>query len=233
MRILIANDDGVNSEGILILANAAKKFGEVIVVAPLTEQSAKSHAITIRSGMTYHEMSDITEGVKTYALEASPADCVRFAKYYLNDEYDIVFSGINNGFNLGEDILYSGTVGAASEGVLTKAKAIAFSTKHNNFQYAKNWIDQTIEYIFTNKLLDKTDLLNVNIPLEPKGIKITKQGTTNFQTHFTYQEGMVWQKGKPDFSLDKDIDSDVKAVNDGYISISPLTVDRTDHKFFS
>lgn len=232
MRILITNDDGVNSEGIKILAEAASKIGEVIVVAPLTEQSAKSHAITIKNGMQYFEVDDIVSGVKTYAVDATPADCVRFAKYFLKDNYDIVFSGINNGFNLGEDILYSGTVGAATEGVLTGAKAIAFSTKHKNFEYAKLYIDKVIAYIFENNFLDKTNLLNVNIPLEPKGIKLTKQGNTNFDTYFTLEEGLVWQKGKPDFSLDQKIDSDVKAVHEGYISICPLTTDRTDFDFF-
>ena len=227
MRILITNDDGIFAPGIRLLAEKAVKYGEVIAVAPEREQSAKSQAITIRRGLKFKELDEIVAGVKTYALDSTPADCVRFAKYYLKDDFDIVFSGINNGYNLGEDILYSGTVGAASEGVLAKGKAIAFSCTYNNFSEIEKWFDKIMDFILENKLLDKGDLFNVNVPLNAKGIK-THQGETNFETNFALEGSLVWQRGKPNFDKDVSGTSDVNAIYNNYISISPLTVNRTD-----
>lgn len=232
MRFLITNDDGVNSEGLKLLAEKVNKYGDVIVVAPFREQSAKSHAITIRKGLEFYELDDIVDGVKTYAVNGTPADCVRVARYYLKDNFDVVLSGINNGFNLGEDILYSGTVGAATEGVQTKAKAIAFSSKYNSLEYAEEWFDRVFTFIFDNGLLDRADLINVNFPLNPRGIKIAKQGSTFFETHFPYENDLVWQKGKPNFDLDKDPDTDVYNINNSYITVTPLLIDRTDYKAF-
>ena len=107
MRILVTNDDGVNAQGIKILANVAKKFGEVVCVAPIYEQSGKSHCIDIKEPFVVKKYNDILPEVKTYVVDSTPADCVRIAYYYLKEDFDIVFSGINNGYNLGEDILYS------------------------------------------------------------------------------------------------------------------------------
>ncbi len=229
MRFLITNDDGVNSQGLKLLATKANKYGEVVVVAPFREQSAKSHAISIRKGLEFYELDDIALGVKTYAVNGTPADCVRVARYYLKDNYDIVLSGINNGYNLGEDILYSGTVGAATEGVQTNAKAIAFSSKYNTLEGAEEWFDKVFTMIFDNGLLDKVDLINVNFPENPRGIKIAKQGSTNFETHFPYENDLIWQKGKPNFDLDKDPNTDVFNINNSYITITPLLIDRTNY----
>lgn len=233
MRILITNDDGVEAIGLKLLAQKATKYGEVIIVAPLKEQSAKSHAINIRKGLEFYELEDLIAGVKTYAVNGSPADCVRVARYYLKDKFDFVFAGINNGYNLGEDILYSGTVGAATEGVQTKAKSIAFSSKHGSLEFADLWFDQVFEYILDNKILDKVELLNVNFPLSPKGIKIAKQGSTFFETHYPFENELIWQKGKPNFDLDKDQDTDVYNVHNNYITITPLIVDRTNYIVFN
>ena len=179
MRILITNDDGIYSEGIKILVEKAKKYGEVIVIAPEVEQSAKSHAINIRTAIPVKKVN-IFEGVEAYSVDSSPADCVRFALYGLKDNFDIVFSGINRGYNLGEDILYSGTVGAAMEAVLGGKKAIAFSTNPKTFKGSK-YFDEVMDYVLKNKLLEKHDLYNINFPKESKGIKHTVQGMTHFQ----------------------------------------------------
>ena len=98
MRYLITNDDGINATGLKILAKIAKNFGDVICVAPLTEQSAKSHGLNIRTTYSVEQVADIIPGVKSYAVDSTPADCVRVAHYYLNIDYDIVLSGINNGY---------------------------------------------------------------------------------------------------------------------------------------
>ena len=134
MKILVTNDDGINSYGLKILVDVARQFGEVFCIAPMTEQSGKSHSIIIKDPIQILQEKDIVEGVRTYSVNGTPGDCVRIAYYYLKEEFDIVFSGVNNGYNLGEDILYSGTVGAASEGVLCGKKAIAFSTERNHFE---------------------------------------------------------------------------------------------------
>ena len=233
MRILITNDDGISSPGLKLLASKAKKYGSVIVVAPKHEQSATAQAIRIRKGLEFEKVSDIVDGVDSYAIDSTPADCVRFAKYYLKDDFDIVFSGVNNGFNLGEDILYSGTVGAASEGVLTGAKAIAFSTMYNDLSEADKKFDEVMDFVFKSKLLDVSPLWNINFPLSSLGIKLTKQGHTYFDTVLELQGDLVYQRGRPRFDLDKyNENSDVKAILEKYISITPLTVDRTDKLVF-
>lgn len=228
MRILITNDDGIYSEGIKILAKKAKKYGEVIIIAPEVEQSAKSHAINIRTAIPVKKVN-IFEGIEAYSVDSSPADCVRFGLYGLKDNFDIVFSGINRGYNLGEDILYSGTVGAAMEAVLGGKKAIAFSTNPFTFEGSK-YFDEVMEYILTNELLEKHNLYNINFPKESKGIRHTVQGMTHFDTRFVVEEEGFYQKGEPHFENEiGKIESDVAAIEEGYISITPLTTDRTKY----
>ncbi|MDD3191288.1 MAG: 5'/3'-nucleotidase SurE [Bacilli bacterium] len=233
MKILVTNDDGIHASGLRILVEKALKFGEVTVVAPAYEQSAKSHALNIRKGLAYQKMEDIVPGVDTYALESTPADCVRFAEYYLKLNYDIVFSGMNNGYNVGEDILYSGTVGAASEGVLCHKKAIAISAAYNKQMDAQTHLEGALSYIFDNKLFDICSFYNVNIPPFSNGIKITRQGSTHFEARFELEGHLVFQRGKPYFDRDNEfIESDVNAIHNHFISISPLSVDRTDFQAY-
>lgn len=232
MRILVTNDDGLHSYGLKILVQFAKKLGEVICIAPLQEQSGKSHCIIIKEPFKVVKCDDIIEGVKTYGIDSTPADCVRVAQYYLKEEFDIVFSGVNNGYNLGEDVLYSGTIGAASEGVLCNKKAIAFSTKRDHFTHIEDELEQIIDFFKEKKLLEINDLWNVNICDNSKGIKFTKQGYTNFDAY--YEEtgnDFIISRGAPDFAREKDrTGSDVNAIYNNYISITPLTVDRTDYQ---
>lgn len=231
MKILVVNDDSIKAEGLKFLAEKAIQLGEVIIVAPKEEQSGKSHAINIKSGMKFSQIEDLVPGVKTYVVDSTPADCVRFATHYLQYEYDIVFSGVNNGFNLGEDIMYSGTVAGASEGALSKKQGIAFSTLYNDLSGAIKYFDMTFEYINKNKLLQKGSLYNVNFPAEAKGIKITHQGNTHFDTRFELNGMEVIPKGRPYFEKDfEKAHSDVTAIINGYISITPITVNRTDYE---
>ena len=228
MRILITNDDGIQAEGLKILMEKAKKYGDVMVAAPLYEQSAKSHSICVRRGIKITE-SDCFLGIKTYVVDSTPADCIRYAAYGRHEEFDLVFSGINCGFNLGDDIFYSGTVAGASEGALVGKKAIAFSSHWQGYEGAIAYFDTVMDYIFAHKLLEQANVLNVNFPREVEGIKIAKQGYTHYDSHFVQANGEYFQKGKPHFDLEKEkLDSDVWAVNHNYIAITPLTIDRTD-----
>jgi 5'-nucleotidase len=228
MKILITNDDGFHAEGLQLLVEKAKKYGEILVVAPLVEQSAKSHSICVRRGIKIAQSTQFS-GIKSYVVDSTPADCVRYAYYGLHEDFDIVFSGINRGFNLGDDIFYSGTVAGANEGALTGKKAIAFSSDWQGYEGAITHFEAVMEYIFQHKMLEKADVLNVNFPRQVKGIKIAKQGYTHYDCRFDQENEEYFQRGKPRFDLEKEkTDSDVHAINDNYITITPLTIDRTD-----
>ena len=235
MKILVTNDDGINSYGLKILVDVARQFGEVFCIAPMTEQSGKSHSIIIKDPIQISQEKDIVEGVRTYSVNGTPGDCVRIAYYYLKEEFDIVFSGVNNGYNLGEDILYSGTVGAASEGVLCGKKAIAFSTERNHFENIVDELNLVLNIVKEKKLLDINKLWNINICNNYKGIKFTSQGYTNFDSYYEMiSKNSIISRGSPDYARDKDIEtSDVKAIYNNYISITPLTIDRTDYNILN
>lgn len=232
MKILITNDDGIFAEGIKLLVEKAKKYGTVVVVAPKTNQSATSHKINIKTGFTV-EALDIFPGIKAYAVDSTPADCIRFAVYQLKLDFDIVFSGINNGYNLGFDMLYSGTVAGAVEANYHKKKSLAFSVDFFKFKSAEQYFDDVMDYIFQNRLLDFNDMYNVNFVENAKGIKMTKQGDPHFATYFLEKEGLYYQKGNAQHHLDHfDKDRDVSAIVDGYISITPILSDRTNFEVF-
>ena len=135
LKILITNDDGIDAIGLSYLVEHAKKYGEVTVVAPKIEQSAKSQSINIRESFKCEKI-DKFDGVLTYQIDSTPTDCIRYAKYGLHLDYDLVLAGINKGYNIGEDIWYSATVSVCYEAVSTKAKAISFSViKSSNEGY--------------------------------------------------------------------------------------------------
>lgn len=229
MRILISNDDGVNTLGIRLLAEWAKKLGEVVVVAPKVEQSAKSHAIEIIHPIEIKEV-DFIDGVRAYAVDSTPADCVRFGLLGLGEKFDLVFSGINKGINVGDDIVYSGTVGAAEEAAKLGVKSIAFSSEPNDQAIAATYLDKVYEYIQENKLLELNDMYNINIPAKVKDIRITYQGTAYYSDRFRKLDGdMYIQEGEPSPDVKpNDSNRDTVAFFEGYISITPLQVTRTN-----
>ena len=229
MRFLIVNDDGIDALGIKLLAQWAKQYGEVTVVAPKVEQSGKSHAIDFINPIEIKRV-DFLEGVEAWSMASTPADCVRFAVFGLHRQYDLVLSGINRGANMSGDIIYSGTMGAIFEAGNQHHRGIAFSTTPNNLEEAAKYLDEAYNYIIDNNLFDYSDLYNVNIPEEVKGIKITKQGDGYFSDAFhqidetTYtQYGELIADTCPD-----DMDRDTVAFGAGYISITPMTKERTD-----
>ncbi len=234
MRILITNDDGIDAVGLRLLAKWAKKLGEVTVVAPKKEQSAKSHAINISSPIEIKKV-DYIEGVEAYSMDSTPADCVRFGIVGLNKEYDLVFSGINRGVNLGGDIVYSGTVGAVFEAAKLGVKAIAFSSFPEEQEKAAAYLDKAYGYIVDNGLLEENPIYNVNMPNEAKGVRMTYQGTTYYSDGFIKVDGenMYLQIGDliPDERPD-DLNRDTVALHEGYITVTPLLETRTNMQIF-
>ena len=233
MRILITNDDGIASESLHELAKWATKLGEVTVVAPKVEQSGKSQGIDIIHPFEVEEVA-FAPNVKAYSVNSTPADCVRFAILGLREKPDLVISGINRGYNLGRDIAYSGTVGAIFEAQGLGVKALALSTNYTSHVTAIERLDEIYAYVEDNKLFDHGSLYNVNVPLgEVKGIKLTKQGGAYYLDEFVrmddgryYQKGLFVFENKDDYTLDTD------AVMAGYISVTPLTLEKTDMKVY-
>ncbi len=235
MKILITNDDGIDALGIRILAEWAKKLGEVTVVAPKKEQSAKSHAIDIANAYEIKKVPYI-EGVTAYSVDSTPADCVRFGVVGLRQKYDLVLSGINRGVNVGGDIVYSGTIGAVFEAAKLGIKAIAFSAFPDEQEKAAKYLDRAYAYLMENNLFAENSMYNVNIPGEARDIRMTYQGTTYYSDEFEKVEGaenMYRQVGEliPD-EHPEDLDRDTVALHAGYITVTPLMESRTNMSVF-
>ena len=197
MKILITNDDGIFAPGIYALAKWAQTLGEVTVIAPKHEQSAKSHGINIISEFEVKEV-DFMPGVRAYSVDSTPADCIRYGLVGLGEQFDLILSGINRGVNIGRDIVYSGTVAAIFEANCFGAKAaIAVSTEFTSLDSAVTHLDEIRAYFEEHKLLECHDLYNVNIPAEvTKNIRITRQGGAYYSDEFvTTGENMVRQQG--------------------------------------
>ena len=232
MRILITNDDGINAEGIRVLCAWARTKGDVTVVAPKVEQSGKSHAIDFTRPIEIKRV-DLMEGVTAYSMDSTPADCVRFAVIGMKEKYDIIFSGINRGFNLGKDIVYSGTAGAIFEGGRLGIPGIAFSTHPKSFSDAEKYLEKAYSFIMDNSLLDKNLLYNVNLPEGNGEIRITRQGGIYFHDEFKYLGDDIWeQTGYIVSENEGDPTLDTDSVRDGFISITPLAHGRTNMPVF-
>ena len=232
MKILITNDDGIQAAGLPALVQWAKKYGEVTVIAPKVEQSAKSHAIEIHKPFRL-EPVDLYEGVTAFSLDSTPADCVRYGILGRNEKFDLVISGINRGLNVGVDIIYSGTVAAVYEANNLGVKAIAFSTAPSYYGEAAKHLDEVYSFIMDNQLLDVCDMYNVNIPANPGKMVITRQGGNYYSDNFTLSYGMVTPTGVDVFRpcQDDTVDTDC-VLRCGNISIMPLNNNRTDMEVY-
>lgn len=234
MKICITNDDGIQSEGLLKLVQWATKLGEVHVYAPKVEQSAKSHAVEIRKAFEVKE-AQVPGAVKAYAVDSTPADCVRFAILGMHERFDLVISGINRGLNIGQDVMYSGTVSAAMEAVGLGTKSLALSTEPDTLEEALQQLDNVWAYITQNALYKKGMLWNVNIPKNTTGkICVTRQGGPYYSDDFVPQgNDMYMPMGKDIYTSTPDSEFDTDCtLRDRGISVSPLTIDRTDWKAF-
>ena len=231
MNILVVNDDGINAEGIDILAHHLMKYGNVIVVAPNQGRSAASHSIVISDSIYFGEANRFSD-IKSYEISGTPADCVRLASSILDINFDLVFSGVNNGLNCGTDIFYSGTVAAAREGMILGIPSVAISTDFSSFDIVKNELDDLLKYIFDNKLYSKDYVLNINFPkktfTKSLGYRFTKQGIKLYKTVFMEVENKKYKERDSKVTIDNDI-NDVTLGEKGYITFVPLGLDQTSH----
>ena len=164
MKILITNDDGINADGLVRLARVAKELGEVYVVAPMHQQSANSHSLTLSRSFEAVRVDFPVLDVKAYAVDGTPSDCVRIGVLNIVNKPDIVLSGINYGFNLASDIQYSATCGAAFEAVFQKVKAIAFSEAANNVhEVSDHYLKDILAYLIDKPFMPNK-IYNVNFP---------------------------------------------------------------------
>ena len=242
MRILLTNDDGINAPGIRAFHSELKKIGEVVVVAPDKEQSAVGHAITIADPLRVKEMFQNGESIG-FAVDGTPADCVKIAvKAIMENRPDIVVSGINQGGNFATNIIYSGTVSAATEGTILGIPSIAFSmdsfTDRDFSKAAKHAVE--ITKLVNGKSLPAGTLLNVNIPapeIAIKGIKVCRQSDLTFRVTFEKRHDprgldYFWQGGEMDLD-DPDQETDIRALKNGYITVTPIKYDLTNYDFFA
>ncbi len=237
MRILLSNDDGILAKGLGVLERAAESLGELHVVAPDREQSATSHSLTL-----HHPLRPVRLGERRWQVDGTPTDCVMLAcEALLDARPDFVLSGINHGPNMGEDVLYSGTVAAAMEGLALGIPAIALSFAGNVLR-ADALLDTQVgairsllHHLTSLPAFPRDTLLNVNLPAVPgdeiRGMRLTRLGRRVFSDSIARMKdpwgrdilwiggGTVEWSGAPD--------SDFRAVHDGYISVTPLHLDLT------
>lgn len=234
LNILVANDDGIDAIGIKILANKLKKWGNVYVCAPESGRSASSHSIILHDSLTFEFVGDIAD-IKWYKTSGMPADCVRLPLYLLNEKFDIVFSGVNNGLNLGTDIIYSGTVAVAREANIEYIPSVAISCDTNSFEIVENELDNLLEYVFNNELYSKEYVLNINFPTnefnKSIGYKFCRQGIKRFKTEFNEISENRYVNGVNHIVYDESIDTDVYLASLGYITLVPLQVAQTNFKY--
>lgn len=236
LKILISNDDGIFARGLEILEQACRKVGDVTVVAPDREQSASSHSLTMTRPLRPVKRAD-----GRYQVDGTPTDCVLLAlETILDHRPDVVFSGINHGPNMGEDVLYSGTVAAAMEGLSVGIPGVAMSFaggKLELIETQRDWIARLTSDICRVSDFPRETMLNINLPpisgSEIKGIRVTKLGRRVYSDSLTrmndpWGRDMFWiGAGKSSWSGDED--SDFRAVEEGYISVTPLHFDLTQY----
>jgi 5'-nucleotidase len=234
--ILLTNDDGVGAEGLIALRQCVAEFADVVVVAPATQQSATSHSITLVRPLRHVALCD-----DVHSVDGTPADCVYLALFedrFLPRRPDLVLSGINHGTNLGSDVFYSGTVAGAREGAMRGIPAIAFSSaSHDSFAACMPFVrDMTQRLLRCDKPIGQTVLLNVNFPESPsRGARPTTLGRQLYSERVTARRdpsgreyfwvgGSVVHESIPD-------GTDVAALRDGFISVTPLVLEATyvDH----
>lgn len=228
MRILLVNDDGINAEGLRHLVNWARTKGEVCVFAPKVQQSGKSHSIEIHNPYEVKKV-DLFDGIEAYSVDSTPADCVRIATLAMKKKFDLVISGINCGYNLGEDIHYSGTVGACFEAAKGGIRAIAVSTSFTSFDNAVKNLDRVFDEIMKRKMLEKTEILNVNIPEKGDEILITRIGKAIFSDDFDFlPDNIIRPRLIELYRGTSNLEYDTDATMTGHITITPLCVDSTN-----
>ncbi len=241
-RILVTNDDGVQSEGLIVLARALGDLGQVTVVAPDRDRSGVGHALTIHDPVRVQQVKD--RDVRTFACTGTPADCVVIGAFDLCGGLpSLVVSGINRGANLGDDVNYSGTVAAAIEGALVGVPSLAVSLaatwpEHSRIHHWQSAVEAALRIgadVLREGLAPRT-YLNVNVPNHPpeelNGARWTRQGRKKYGDRLDPRRdprggSYYWIWGSFDPSQIED-GTDLAAVRDCYVSVTPMVVDRTD-----
>ena len=232
MRILITNDDSISAQALIPFAKWCQRLGEVTVVVPKSEQSAKSHGIEIHEAFEVKKLE--VDGIEVYTVDSTPADCVRYAVLGMELKFDLILSGINRGLNIGTDMLYSGTVSAAREAAILGIPAIALSTPPEYYLDSVNHLDEVFSYIDERKLLDIHSTYNINIPENPKGIRITRQGGSYYSDSFDdLGDCMYKAHGKCVYEARNNLSLDTEATMNGYISVMPITIDMTAEEIYN
>ncbi|MCB2305924.1 5'/3'-nucleotidase SurE [Clostridium estertheticum] len=244
MRLLLTNDDGINAKGIYALAKELEKNHEVIIVAPDCERSACGHSITLTRPLIVKETKLKGLKAKAFSVDGTPADCVKIAINELTDaKIDMVVSGINRGFNLGTDVLYSGTVSAAIEatiyGIPAMAVSVEFDDNTENYDIAAKYAGVILLKATQNKI-NNDIVLNVNVPMlaenEIKGIKVCKIGSRLYNNKYVRSIGENNETQYQIKGMAKDIheeDSDTIYFKDGYVTVTPLHYDLTNFKILN
>jgi 5'-nucleotidase len=240
MRFLASNDDGILAHGLECLVAAAEPLGEVTIVAPDREQSATSHSLTL-----HHPLRPVKRGERRWQVDGTPTDCVMLALEALMPEKpDWVLSGINHGQNMGEDVLYSGTVAAAMEGLSLGIPAIAVSFAGGDLRADVTRLREQVptltavlKHIVQLPSFPANTLLNINLPPvvggAVKGIRLTRLGRRVYSQSVTELKDpwgrQIYWIGGGDISWTGEPDSDFRAIDEGYVSITPLHLDLTHH----
>ncbi|HET6261586.1 MAG TPA: 5'/3'-nucleotidase SurE [Chloroflexia bacterium] len=239
MRILLTNDDGVTSEGLLALHTALAPDHEVVIIAPDRNWSISGHNRTMDRPIRVNEVT-LRDGTQAYSSDGSPADCVALAALgFLPEKPELVISGINNGYNLADDITYSGTVAAAMEGIISEIPAIAVSADTHpvwQIEVAAGAVARLVEQV-AKQGLDNDILLNVNVPSltheEIKGVQITRLGKRVYQDKLIERldprgRKYYWIGGTEVLSTHME-GTDATACEHGYVSVTPIHLDFTNH----
>ncbi|MER3497163.1 MAG: 5'/3'-nucleotidase SurE [Chitinophagaceae bacterium] len=238
--ILITNDDGITAPGIRNLVEAVKDLGKVVVVAPDKPQSGMGHAITIGIPLRLHKV-DLFEGIEAWQCTGTPVDCVKLAvDKVLHRKPDLCLSGINHGANHSINVIYSGTMSAAVEAAIESIPSVGFSLLDYNieadFEGSRKYVRVIVEKLLKKKL-DKHMVLNVNIPSIPaeliKGVKVCRQAYAKYEEDFIERNDpngrrYYWLTGEF-VNFDKGKDTDVWALNNGYVSVVPVQFDLTNY----
>ena len=233
-RILLTNDDGIHSDGLIKLEEALREVGDVYTVAPASEMSGASHSLTLSRPLRIRQIDE-----RHWTVDGTPTDCVTLAlNKILPDEErpHICVSGINHGGNLGDDASYSGTVAGALEATILGVPGVAFSLvarENYDFTEAARFAVQAVRRVLGEGLPDAT-LLNVNVPAgEVRGVRVTRQGIKNarpiISEHIDPRGKAYYWIGEEYYSSTFEEGTDYYAVEHGYISVTPMRIDMTNH----
>lgn len=236
MRIVLTNDDGFGALGIETLKEILKEYGEVFVFAPSTPQSGMACAFTTHDNPIKVNKADD----HNFKVEGTPVDCVLFANAYFQGDYDMIVSGCNNGVNLANDIMYSGTCGACEQGLVFKKKCVAFSAEaFDDNKYIKEQLSKVFKYLLEKDLLSDEYYLNVNLNPQSvpyKGIRITKLFLRLLSKYTLTDYGdsryLVKHIRDNEDVYDND-DYDVSAVHNGYVSVTPISLSNFKEEYFN